>query len=410
MVIERNPAAFGAGRAYLLMGVALAGLTANPALAQSVSEPTNELAFSVALRHDNNLARAGSRRVQYPSDERATVGAEASIQRPLGRNTIAAQAFVGYDFYRKNTRLNRERISASVDASVNAGPCLVHLTPSFSRRQSEFSDLSFLDLPSLEGVRNTQTEQNYAGELRCGSATGLRPLVRYAHGSGNNSHPARKLVNFRSDTYAAGVGYSNVVLGDYDVSFERADFRHPNRPAALANGYRSDAITISGSRNIGSILVAQGHLAFTKLNTNGSAVANFKGITWGVSGTLTPLPALRVQGAFSQSVNPSLGTAALYSRNRNINLNASYALSSRTSVTLGAARATRLYRGDVGTLGPPLTNDRRDTFSGQVNFQPSNRLSFTLNAAHERRNANGTIYDYKNTYFVLTTRFSLGTP
>ena len=40
-------------------------------------------------------------------------------------------------------------------------------------------------------------------------------------------------------------------------------------------------------------------------------------------------------------------------------------------------------------------------------MQFSPRLKLSLEAGHERRNANGTIYDYSNTYAGLRTRFTL---
>ncbi len=394
-----------------LLGLGLAGAFAAPASAESANQPVNDIALSATVRHDSNIARSIiSSGNTHASDERATIGAELTITRPVGRNTISANAFIGYDFYRRNTRLNRERISVAVDAAVNVGPCLVRLTPSFSRRQSDYADLQFLNVPGIDSVRNVQTEQNYATELRCGNPNGFRPLVRYARGIGNNSSPLRQFSNYHSDTYAAGLGYNNVVLGNYDLTVSRTDLDYPNRPAIFSNGYQRDEIGITGSRDIGSILVAHASLAYTNLKPKTAVVPGFKGISWSVGATAIPIPALRLQATWAQSVNPSLGTNALYSRDRNIDLAATYALSERTSVTLSASRTTRVYRGDGAVLGPLLTDDRRDRISGEVSFTPSQRLRLSLEATHERRNANGTLYDYKNTFIALTARFSLGSP
>ena len=90
--------------------------------AQRRSEPVTQLSASLYVRHDSNVARADADRAAQRNlaraDQRATPSIDLVVARPLGRNTLSINASAGYDFYRRNKRLNRERLSLGAAAGV----------------------------------------------------------------------------------------------------------------------------------------------------------------------------------------------------------------------------------------------------------------------------------------------------
>ena len=396
-----------------VLGLLIAGTVAMPARAQSVQEPVNELAFNAELRHDSNVTGANAVSPAFrdlkESDERLNVGVSLLLARPLGRHSVSVDAFVGYDFYRHNSRLNSERIAFAGDLVLNAGPCSLDLRPQYNRRQSNLYDIAYINVPGINSVRNTETTQVYRGELRCGSATGIRPLAYYERSYGDNSNPLRQLSDYRGESYGGGLSYTHPVVGQFDLSVGRTNMDYPNRGIGdLTTGYQEDEIRLAASRDIGSVLTAHGYVAYTHLKPKNGIADDFKGASWSLGVTAVPTANLQLRANFAQNLEPSLGNNALYMRERSWSLAGTYQLGVKTSATLAASRNERVYRGAVALIGLPLTTDRMDRISGRVDFRPSQRLAFGLEVGHERRKANDSFYDYKNTYAALSARFILG--
>lgn len=399
-----------------LASLAVLGIPSEALAAQgsSAAKPQMDINFTLGIRHDTNVARtdealAASRGLKR-ADERVTPGVNINVVRPLGRNSLSVSGFVGYDFYRRNTRLNRERIGLSASAGINAGPCLLTLSPSIERGQSELGNIGLVSLPGSDSVKNTQTTQDYSAELRCGRRTGLRPLVGYERVIGDNSNRLRQISNFRSNKYTAGLGYSNPTLGDFTVTANRNDTQYPRRLSTGPNpfgGFRSDSLRVTAQRDIGSLIVANASISYTRLRPNLATVRTFNGLSWSLGATVRPTTRLSTKLAFSNTVSPSLQAAAVYQRARNLSANATYALTPRTSLKAGVSQDHHRYEGASAVYGPLLTNDTLTRFSAGASYSWNRKVQFNLDVGHERRNANGTIYDYSSSYVALTTSYKL---
>jgi hypothetical protein len=388
---------------------------ARVAAVQASGEPIQQIDFSLDVRHDDNVAKTNRQQADARgltrSDERATLGANLRVARMLGSTTLDFNAFAGYDFYRRNTRLNRERIAISGTAGISAGPCNVYLQPQFQRRQSELYELAVIDAPGADGVRNVETTQVYRGELRCGRANGFQPFVSYERSWGDNGNPRRRISDYRGERIGGGIGYSNPILGYLDVSYEREDLDYPKRaelrPGSLV-GYRQEDIRLAFGRSVGRMLTVDGFVAHTKLRPRNSSARAFKGLSWNAAVTLTPSDRFRLQGSYGRTISPSLGVDALYSRDRNIVLDGTYYLSSRTTVSLLASRSHHSYSGASAEFGPLLTNYRLDTLAGRVGFAPNSRLRFSLYGGYDHRTSNNVFYNYSSAFVGLNTTFTLG--
>jgi len=391
-----------------LLGMLLAGAASAPVFAQSVQEPITELSFTAQVRHDGNLD-SGSTPGLETSDDRLSLGTAIRLARPFGRHSLSLDGFLGYDFYRRNSQLNSERIGFSADAELDAGFCQLGLKPRINRQQSNLYDISVIAVPGIGSVRNIETTQVYRGELRCGNELRIRPLVYYERSYGNNSNILRQVSNYHGETIGGGLSYSNPVLGNFDVSVERTTTKYPNRPTLGGlSGYRQDQIKLATSREIGAVLTADGFVAFTHVKPENAVAATYNGMSWSLGVTFIPVTDLRLRANLAQQIDPALGNNALYSRNRDWGLSATYQLGPRTSVGASFDRSERLYRGAQPVLGPVLTNDSVNRISGRFDFTPNRRFGIGLEVGHERRNANGTFYDYRNTFVAVNTRFTLG--
>lgn len=394
-------------------------LAANSGTAFAQSAPTDrvtELSVNFDVRHDSNVARTDAARAASRglslSDERATPSVSLRFGRPIGRHSVELDANVGYDFYRRNKQLNRERLSLAGTANLVGGPCDLTLEPSISRRQSDLADLALLTGTGTgtgtDTVKNTETVQRYAAELRCGRQYGLRPLATIERAIGDNSEPRRQISDYRSFRYGAGVGYTNPVLGDFSARYQHGETSYPKRPAALqSSGYSLDRFSVTAKRDIGAILTASGMLAYLKLRPDQGTSSDFSGVAWDLQLTATPTPDFRVTGSMSRDTSPSLGTDALYQLSRDYSLGASYAVSRVLSVSILGSIDKRDYVGATGFYGPALTNSVQRTVTGTVAFKPSRRIGFAVDVGYQSRNANGVIYDYDNFFAALRTKLTL---
>ncbi|MFA5988462.1 MAG: outer membrane beta-barrel protein [Sphingomonas sp.] len=398
------------GRAAGLAGLVLCILPGTALAQDKPVERVTELALSFDIRHDGNVARGGAAQAAarglVRADQRFSPNVQLTLARTAGPLTVSLSTRLGYDFYRRNTSLNRENLAFSADISGKAGPCTVYFRPSVSRRQTQLEDIVPLNSTGTASVRNTQTVQGYGGELRCGSSFGIRPFVSGGRDIADNDNVSRQISNYRTTRYGGGLAYDNPVLGSFTASYNRSQSRYPERIGPVPQGYNSDRYGISASRSIGSQLRANASISYTSVAPTGSA-RNFRGFTWNASATLTPTPDLRITGLIGRDVQPSLNVDALYNVNSVYDLTADYAFSSRLSLSLNGHIEPRRYEGAGTAFGPALTSDVRQSASATLTLRQSPRLSFGLNGGYQRRNANGTIFDYDDVYVGLTTRFTL---
>lgn len=384
------------------------------AFAQSAEGNSEQIALTANLQHMGNAARTSEASAQTRglalSDEKLTVGVEVQFGRNLGRNTLNISANAGYDFYRENTRLNRERIGAEVAAGINVGPCLLDLNARIDRRQSDLETLALVNLPGEDSLRNAETTQTYRAEARCGYVYGLRPLAGFERSIGDNSTDLREISNYRSNSYYAGVGYDHPVVGKLSLRLERRDVSYPDRagtPIATLSGYQVDEVRLSAQRDIGAFLQAEVSGGYSSVRPNDPVTPRFKGISWKVSGTARIGSRLLLNAFTEKSVSPSMGTAAQYSRSQTHQVRATFALSTPVSLSAGVSFSKRDYRGASSAFGPVLDNDRFRRVFGSVSYRASERLSLSLDAGNEKRNASGNIYDYSSNYIGLRTRLTL---
>ena len=399
----------------MLSVTAIASSAGHTAPSSSTPNRNTQIEFTLDSRYDTNVAEGGVGQLGTNGlkrkDVRTTPGVALTIVRPFGRNTLKANAYAGYDFYARNKSLNRERLGLSAEAGLNFGPCLLSLRPSIVRQQSRLYEIYYLNTPGIDSIRNTETVQVYAADIRCGRTYGLRPLVGIEHSIGNNSNSLRKFSDYRGDRYSAGVGYNNPTLGNLSLTYEHNRLVYPHRDALpsaalLLDRYSGDTVRLEGERALGTVIKLKGSVAYYTINPQTDAVPRFRGVGWQVSGTVSPVSRVSLNLVAEHRPEPSLGAEALYSIDSRYRVLATYALTSRTSVFAGAEYDRRNYRGATGIFGPVLSEDRFTRFDAGGALALTPRIKLTAEAGHERRNANGSIYDYSNSYVQVGARYA----
>jgi hypothetical protein len=373
-----------------------------------------EVGLNFDLRHLGNAARASAAtaatRGLVLEDQRLTVGVDIAVSRTLGRNTLKLVGNVGYDFYRRNERLNRERIGLRGEVGLNVGPCLAEVMAQLDRRQSDLNSIALVNLPGEDSVRNTETVQVYRVEGRCGYVYGLRPSLGYEHSRGDNSNSLRDISDYKGNRVFGGLAYDHPVVGKAKLTYEREKVDFDNRvpgPLALSTGYRVDEMRLQLSRAIGSAITADAMIAYNWLKPDDPAAPDFKGTTWRLGATFRAGSRLQIRALTERSVRPSLGGEALYTKQFVNELRGTLALSERLTASGGVNISKNDYSGARAKFGPLLEEDKFRRIFASMTMRTSRRLELSLEGGHEKRDGTGAIYDYSGGYIGLRGRLKL---
>lgn len=387
----------------------LAGTVPGLAYAQSVKPLT--LTAGVDVRHSDNVARGSADRAAQrgirPSDQIISPSLGIDLEKALGRHELTVNGSVGYDFYTRNSFLNRERISLAGSGIVRASRCSLTLTPGFSRRQSDLGEIAIPETGGRNGVRNVQTTQHYAGTLECGGDIGFRPIAGIQRDIADNSEDVRQFSNNRGTNYTLGMGYARPTLGKLQILYVAGDVNYPNRPPVNGkqDGYKTDQIGGRFERDIGANLKGNVQINYLSLRTPRPDVPDFSGITYGVGLAATFADRLKLGINLDREAQPSLQTDAAYRIARKWDFSATYALSSLLSLDTSAGFIKRNYVGEQGAFGPPLRNDRSNIYDAGVSYLFSPRLKFGAEVRYENRKSADAFYNYDELSEMVSIRF-----
>ncbi|NJR77850.1 outer membrane beta-barrel protein [Sphingomonas corticis] len=396
-----------------LAGLAMLG-TGTTAAAQARREPETAISLSLDVRHDSNVARSNaasaSARNLSRADQRATPAINVVVSRPLGRNMLSLNASAGYDFYRRNKRFNRERLSLGSAANVLAGPLTVDLAATLSRSQSDPGDLAPLLIPGANSLRNRSTVQDYSGSVRLGSSPyGLKPMASFGYSQGNNSNELRRISNYRSTRYGGGVSYDGPALGSFTAQYLRTDSEYPDRPATFSQtGFSSDRIELTARRELGSVLTGSAGISWISLKPDiAGSDPSLSTVGWNVALTAVPRPDLQITGAFARDVSPSLGTDALYQVGNTYSLDATYQFVREQALTIRGSINDRRFVGAGRFFGLPLTDSVQRFVSASWSFNQGRPLGAAIDVGYQDRDGNGTFFDYSSVYVGIRTTYRI---
>lgn len=396
-----------AGRLPVVAVVALA-----PGAAWAQQAPVRQFSISPQLRleYDNNVLRlpdgapvpANRHRADYRSAPQIAI----NIVRPIGRQSIFLTGLVGYDFWKYNRQLNRERIQLTGGGAVNTGSCTVNGQVSYTRRQSDLDDVLF----STTGRgRNRETIWSPSVGISCGSVGGISSSLNYSHDDIENSDPFRTLGNYHADTYNAQIGLNRPAIGNVGIYTNYRHGVYDNR--FLTDGrnetINSYAVGLRVDREFGRI---KGHIAggVSRVESNTPGVRPFRGGTYDVSLSYV-MPRGVVFVGLARNIQQSNLLGVDYSVVDTFDLGANYRINPRISLTAGANVLRRRLTQSTTTspLAPIFignSHDRTRLINVGASYDATRHVSFDLGATWRRRRGDLPIFDYDARVLALTLR------
>jgi Putative beta-barrel porin 2 len=388
---------------------------AQEAFAQN--EVTRKIGVSVGVQesYEDNLLRQPDLFPISPgftrNDFRLSPSLNLDIVQPIGRQKLTLLGGIGYDFYRRNKLLERERIDlqGKINLAVGAN-CAPELGLAYERQQSDLAD--FISITDFR-LRNREQRLAFSTGIKCGGIIGLKPGISFERSVVKNSSFFRKIGNFNSTAYGISIGYATPTLGEVTLFGDYRLGKYPNRGAFSGRpGVKENVGVYSGGlrleRKIGNRLTGNISLGYTVAEPSLPGTKRFSGISGSADLTAQLAEPLQVVIGFSRSVEQSNQLNVSFSVNDNYNINASYILSPRLVLTAGAARANRKLR-DSPLLSNNLLgdNDRSTQFFGGVRFSPTGPISFSLNATKSIRKSDSRFFDYDASSVTLGVNFNI---
>lgn len=411
-----------------LAGVPLVALVLAPggaALAQStppapgattaapLGTARSDIVVSMDARYDSNVPRLSEDAVDtrglVREDIRFSPAIQLNVARNLGRHQVGLSSHLGYTFYARNTRLNRERLTVEPYAYLNLPVCDVALAGLASRQQSDLGELVYVGLDPTIGSDNAQTRKMINGKLICGDTYGLRPTFEVERASGDNSNPLRQIADYRSTRIQPGVGYSSPALGEISIYAVRTETELPNQrlPDGAVSGYTLRGFGVSYGRAIGTRLNFNGSLSQVEITPFGGNLGPRSGLNGSASLTLLASDRLQFVAFANRNFTSTLTSTSTYQLVQGYGLTANYAANDRLRLRLGGQYSPRRFFYAVAPAGPFIGELTQYDIFGGITYNLNRRLRLNLDGGYQRRDADLAIFDYDSVYAAVGISVSL---
>jgi Putative beta-barrel porin 2 len=367
----------------------------------------NDIRVSLTDAYETNTLRL-SDSMPVPAgfaknDFRTTPSVDFDLVRPVGLQSGFLKGNLGYDFYRKNKRLERERINVAAGFDLRVGECTQHAEIGISRQQSDLRDFT-----RAVGLRNAERRKAYSVSVGCASLFGLQPRISFDHQAVDNSTAFRKISNFNSNTYGVSLGYVSPVLGEFALFGSYRDGVYPNRFSRGPNPQTDGIEVFNGglrySRDIGARFKGNISAGFNKVRPKLAGVRGFSGPSFSAGLVWTASDQLRVTVDVSRQVSQSALLDVSYSIDDSYAIGASYAFNQALRARVGGSYLKRSFK-DSPLTQPNLLGgqDRNTQVFGGLDYNPPGRIGFLADVTTARRSSQVNRFSYNYT----TVRFGV---
>jgi hypothetical protein len=367
--------------------------------------PVLQISPTFEVRYDSNVARSSDeiarQRGIRPNDWRFTPWLNVDLEKPVGNQTLFLVGDVGYDFYARNKRLNRERILLDGGAHLQFSRCTGTVHGSLAIHQSDLSELI-----DAAPAKNTEHIRTVGLDAKCGGPIGLTPSAGVSRTWGSNSATIRKISDYTMTQGHAGLGYARPTLGELSVIVSARHVHYPHREGVgLSDHFNVFSIGGQYSREIGSRF--QGSVSLNRTTVDsGAGFPKFTGLTSSADLSILASDNLRAHVQWSRDVQPvGLGFGDFAIDNR-LSGNVDYALSPRLTLSGGAGLIRRNIRGESMLDVPQLNSERRVYEYARLTYQRSARTSLALDVRHEQRDADPATFNYHSTSVGMVFRMT----
>jgi Putative beta-barrel porin 2 len=392
---------------WVQLGVGAALLAPAAVSDRCEAAPSVTVAPQATVTYDSNWARSSEELAELRglklADVRYAPELDVDTEMPVGRHVLFAHAEAGYDFFQRNTQLNRERLLGRGGARVAFSRCTSTLTGSFSRGQSSLAD--FVD---VRVIKNVETVRSVGFEGRCGGPVGFVPLLSMNYASADNSAEILQLSDNDRFNVKGGIAYTRGSFGELSLIGEYTKVRYPHRldlPDGLSDSYRSVSLGARYERKIGSQISGSVSLFRTTVRPAGGS-GRFSGLTAKANLNWTPTPFIKTQLNLAREVQPASLAEADYILVNSLGLNAEYARGPRVSFTAGGGFDKRNLKGERDTAFFQIQSDRRRYAYLGATYRFNRIIALHGELRREIRNADIDDFDYTSNRAMLNLRLA----
>lgn len=371
----------------------LAGVLALATAPAGAQEVRTDLRLGANVEYESNVLRSNRLRGNYDgSDERFSPTLDVDVVRRIARNSVSLSGSAGYDLYRRNSYLNRARVALDGKAALRFGAfCGADLLAGIDFRQTDIAELG-------ERVGNSSQEQHYSLSADCTRKSGLSPTVSGTYTTVNNSRASRERYDLRSYDVLAGITYTKLSLGTFELVVGRERIAHPHR--WMGDHPDNDRTTVDQfgggfRRGVSPRLAANIRLLWLRAHPHAAGVRSFSGIGWTSSLRWTPWPRFALEGTLDRGIRGQSSFASSYSISTSEDVTATYATGARSGVSLSVANTQRRFRGE--TLSPdniPRGSDSTWVLGWKWHYDPARRLRILAGADYRHRDSRNDYFNY----------------
>jgi hypothetical protein len=363
---------------------------------------------SVTATYDSNVARGSQsivaeRGLQSADDEIISPDVNLDLNQPFGRGAAFLAGTVGYNFYLRDTVLNREFVDLRGGYSAQLGGCHGTASVGYDRSQNQLTDV-------LRGsVKDTYSLETVGGSVGCGGDIGFAPVASVSESWSQNNGGALTTSDLRIFSGSAGLAYQTPTNGALSLfgQYQTTDF--PNRTIITGgetthDGYQLYGVGIKYSRTLGARIQGTVSGNYTIVDTEGSS-NGFKGFTYSASLNFRASSRLSFLGDFNRQVTPSNVLDASYQVSNQELIEANYTHGARWSFSIGASEQVANQSG-VGLISVlDLTHYTTNSIFSRATYS-LRRINFSVSLRNDRRATNQPLLNYSDTRASVTAATS----
>lgn len=398
------------------LGLALvAPATAADAQAQDESRRSLSIRPSVQLIYDSNVFKVG-RQTILPAGPRTddisiSPGLNVDISLPLGRQRVFLAGYAGYDFFMKNSRLDRERIGLDGGADLRlVGSCSTTVNLGYARAQGDLANgLSLFATP------NTEERVTYGANARCGGPVGLQPGIGYSHQKIRNSNRTFFATNSSADTYQASLAYVRPSFGSLSLFGTYSDAQYDDRvplipglPSGFREGIESYAVGLRYEREIGARLRGSLSGGYNWVNPK---IGNqtFRGANYALSLDYRASERLTASLSAARSADLPNLINVLYAITDNFTLAGTYRLNPRATLNFGGTYQNRKLRASEVLIGTPFVATRDELLQLNVGagYDLGQKLRLNIGFTRQQRRSDNDFFRYNANQVAIGASYEL---
>jgi hypothetical protein len=364
----------------------------------SIQESGPLLSAALRVTHHSNVVHGNSvtaaARGLTPEDVVIQPKLSVNLDRALGRERVFLHADVGYDFYTRNSILNRENIATSGGVSSDLHICAVTTDGGYARHQSDLAEVGLVQAVNVETLLNARMSAS------CLPASVLSPFFSFQWSQTRNTAISRKPSDSDNIGAQGGVRYRMGSFGSVggNVGWQHVTF--PDVLPALAGttqgGYNLYDAELTAKRELGTRLSFDVGIGYNKVVSDSVGIPDFGGATYKFEGTYEPSSRLHFVASYDHSVKPERRFGAGYSLTSLVSVGASYKIGPRGSFSLQASQRKRDPRG-TSTVGAAAERERTDIVSATLRYDLATHANVGMDVEREERHAEIATFNYSDT-------------